>query len=148
MPIGMAISRLSRKAVPRTANVAGRRCQTRVRTLERDWKEVPHSPVAIDLAHLAYWTGRGSDKPSCLRMFALTSSGTRGSAAKEASGSPGASETMAKRTIEIATSVATAVTSRRRMYLPIVASPFCVQRVADADVARRSTIVIGAQFRG
>src|SRR4051794_19112126 len=119
MPIGMAISRLSRKAVPRTANVAGRRCQTRVRTLERDWKEVPHSPVAIDLAHLAYWTGRGSERPSCLRMLALTSSGTRGSAAKAANGSPGAREMMAKRTIEMATRVGTACTSRRMMYFPI-----------------------------
>src|SRR6478609_7672334 len=102
MPIGMAKSRERRKAEPRTIRVAGSRWAIRVRTEERDWKEVPHWPVAILFAHLAYWTGRGSERPSCLRIFALTASGTRGSAAKEARGSPGAREMMAKRTTEMA----------------------------------------------
>src|SRR5438105_6065869 len=102
IPMGMERRRERRKAEPRTAKVAGRRCQRRVRTEERDWKEVPHWPVAMDLAHLAYWTGRGSERPSCLRIFSLTASGTRGSAAKEARGSPGAREMMAKRTMEMA----------------------------------------------
>src|SRR5215469_13158052 len=124
MPIGMAMISERTKAEPRTNRVAGRRCQTRVRTLERDWKEVPHWPVAMLFAHLAYWTGRGSDKPSCLRMLALTSSGTRGSAANWARGSPGAREMMANRTIEMAISVGMAVISRRMMYLPIDAVSF------------------------
>src|SRR5947209_6491156 len=119
MPIGMARRSESTNALPRTTRVAGKRWRMRVRTEERDWKEVPHWPVAIDLAHLAYWTGRGSERPSCLRIFSLTASGTLGSAANWAKGSPGAREMMAKRTMEMAIKVGTAVTNRRMMYLPM-----------------------------
>ena len=128
------------KAEPRTTRVAGRRWAIRVRTEERDWKEVPHWPVAMDLAHLAYWTGRGSERPSCLRMFALTASGTRGSAANWAKGSPGAREMMAKRTIEMAIRVGTAVTNRRMMYFPIaLRCPSC-HRPDGANTRRAPSI--------
>src|SRR5436190_2078165 len=102
----------------------------------------------MDLAHLAYWTGRGSERPSCLRMLALTSSGTRGSAAKAARGSPGAREMMANRTMEMAIRVGMAVTNRRMMYLPMPSLPSQSAHVAAGVLARRSTIVIGAKCRG
>jgi len=49
--MGMARRRERRKAEPRTIRVAGRRWEIRVRTGERDWREVPHWPVTMDVAH-------------------------------------------------------------------------------------------------